>query len=70
MRQPVPETVALARVLVGMADRDNEPAKLAIAHRALGYSLLIGGEFRAPEDGVRHGPDPRDVTDAKRERRA
>jgi hypothetical protein len=52
-----------------MADRDNEPAKLAIAHRALGYSLLIGGEFRAPEDGVRHGPDPRDVTDAKRERR-
>jgi tetratricopeptide (TPR) repeat protein len=46
MRQPVPRTVALARELVELAEGDDDPAKLAVAHRALGYSLFIAGEFR------------------------
>ena len=46
MRQPVPKTVALARDLVGLADADESPAKLAVAQRALGYSLFIAGELR------------------------
>jgi class 3 adenylate cyclase len=45
MRQPVPRTVALARELIALADHDKSPAKLAVAHRALGYSLLVAGEF-------------------------
>jgi class 3 adenylate cyclase/tetratricopeptide (TPR) repeat protein len=46
MRRPVPSTAALATDLVGLAEEDGHPAKLALAHRALGYSLLIGGELR------------------------
>jgi class 3 adenylate cyclase/tetratricopeptide (TPR) repeat protein len=46
MRQPVPRTLVLAKDLVGLAEEDGTPAKLAVAHRALGYSLLIAGEFR------------------------
>ena len=46
MRQPVPRTTALARDLFSLAEEDGNPAKLAVAHRALGYSLLIAGEFR------------------------
>jgi hypothetical protein len=46
MRQPVPKTVALARDLVSLADADESPAKLAVAQRALGYSLFIAGELR------------------------
>ena len=45
MRQPVPRTVALARDLIALAEEDHAPAKLALAHRALGYSLMIAGEF-------------------------
>ena len=46
MRQPVPRTVVLARELVELAEGDDNLAKLAVAHRALGYSLFIAGEFR------------------------
>jgi hypothetical protein len=55
MRQPVPKTVALARVLIGLADREKEPAKFAIAHRALGYSLLIAGEFQEASEILAEG---------------
>ena len=46
MRQPVPKTVTLARELVELAEGDDDPAKLAVAQRALGYSLFVAGEFR------------------------
>jgi class 3 adenylate cyclase/predicted ATPase len=45
MRQPVPKTVTLARELVELAEEDEDPAKLAVAQRALGYSLFVAGEF-------------------------
>jgi class 3 adenylate cyclase len=45
MRQPVPKTVGLARDLHELAADEEDPAKLAVAHRALGYSLLIAGEL-------------------------
>jgi class 3 adenylate cyclase/tetratricopeptide (TPR) repeat protein len=55
MRQPVPRTAALARELVGLAEEDASPAKLAVAHRALGYSLLIAGEFREAAETLARG---------------
>jgi len=45
LRQAVPKTVALGRDLFRLADADSSPAKLAVAHRALGYSLFIAGEL-------------------------
>ena len=45
MRQPVPRTLALARNLVELAHADKNLARLAVARRALGYSLLIAGEY-------------------------
>ena len=38
-----------------MADQDKNPAKLAVAHRALGYSLLIAGEFREADEILARG---------------
>jgi class 3 adenylate cyclase len=55
MRQPVPRTAALARDLVRLAEEDGNPAKLAVAHRALGYSLLIAGEFREAAETLARG---------------
>ena len=55
MRQPVPKTVTLARDLMELADHDQNPAKLAIAHRALGYSLLIAGELREANEILARG---------------
>jgi hypothetical protein len=46
MRQPLPRAVALAQDLFELAENNKDPAKLALAHRALGYSLLIAGELR------------------------
>ena len=54
MRQPVPRTVALARGPRELADRMN-PAKLAVAHRSLGYSLLIAGEFGEADEMLARG---------------
>jgi class 3 adenylate cyclase len=46
MRQPLDKTIALARDLFELADRDkDDAAKRAVAHRALGYSLFIAGEM-------------------------
>jgi hypothetical protein len=45
MRQSVPKTVTLARELIGLAESDDDVAKLAVAQRALGYSLFVAGEF-------------------------
>ena len=55
MRQPVPRTVALAQDLIGLADDDKNPAILPVAHRALGYSLLIAGEFHEADEILARG---------------
>jgi class 3 adenylate cyclase len=55
MRQPVPSTAALARDLFGLAEEDGNPAKLAVAHRALGYSLFIASEFREAAEILTRG---------------
>jgi len=43
LRQAVPRTVALARDLFAFAERGGDPAQIAAACRALGYSLFIAG---------------------------
>jgi class 3 adenylate cyclase len=55
LRQPVPRTAALARDLFGLAEEDGNPAKLAVAHRALGYSLLIAGQFQEAAETLARG---------------
>jgi hypothetical protein len=55
MRQPVPRTLVLAKDFVGLAEEDGSPAKVAVAHRALGYSLLIAGEFREAAEILARG---------------
>ena len=55
MRQPIPRTVALARDLFGLVDHDKSPATIAVAHRALGYSLLVAGEFREADELLARG---------------
>jgi hypothetical protein len=55
MRQPVPKTVALARDLIELADADGSTAKLAVAHRALGYSLLVVGELHEADAVLARG---------------
>ncbi len=55
MRQPVAKTVAFARDLIWLADKDPDAAKQAVAHRALGYSLLVAGEFREAGDILDRG---------------
>ena len=55
MRQPVPRTAALARDLVDLAEEDGNPAKLAVAYRALGYSLLVAGQFREAAETLARG---------------
>ncbi|MBV9249638.1 MAG: AAA family ATPase, partial [Acetobacteraceae bacterium] len=44
MRQPVPTALPLAHDLLRTAERYGDPAHIAIACRALGYSLYIAGE--------------------------
>ncbi len=55
MRQPVSRTVALAQDLASLADQDESPAELAVAHRSLGYSLLIAGEVGAADEMFARG---------------
>jgi class 3 adenylate cyclase len=43
-RQPVPRTVALARDLLVLAERNGDPAQIALACRALGWSLFCAGK--------------------------
>ena len=50
LRRPLPQAVALAQILMGLARADNDAARLAIAHRALGYSAhLTGSQTEADE---------------------
>lgn len=46
MREPVPQTVQLAHELMRLAQSGGNPAQLAVAHRAVGYSIQIAGRFR------------------------
>ena len=55
MRQPVPKTVALARDLVRLTDGYKGQAGIAVAHRSLGYSLLIAGEFAEAAENLARG---------------
>jgi predicted ATPase len=43
MRQPVPRTIGLARELMALAREGHDNARLAVAHRALAFSLLMAG---------------------------
>jgi predicted ATPase len=45
MRQPLANTVQLARELLELAKGDDDPVKLTVACRALGYSLFVAGEI-------------------------
>jgi class 3 adenylate cyclase/tetratricopeptide (TPR) repeat protein len=64
MRQPIPRTVAFAKDLVGLAEEDGSPAKLAVAHRALGYSLYVAGEFREAVEILERGTTLADTISA------
>ena len=55
MRQPVPRTSALATDLVGLAEEDGDPAKLALAYRTLGQSFLVAGQFREAAELLARG---------------
>ena len=55
MRQRVARTVALAKDLVGFAKEDWSPAKLAVAHRALGYSLMLRANSERPSKSLSEG---------------
>lgn len=46
MREPLPHALALARELMRLASASGDPARLAIAHRALGYTLCMSGRQR------------------------
>ncbi|MEA3152783.1 MAG: hypothetical protein QOK44_372 [Betaproteobacteria bacterium] len=43
LRRPVPQSVDLAQNLMTFARETNDTARLAIAHRALGYSMQVAG---------------------------
>ena len=45
MRRPVPQAIALARTLMDLAQGGNDATQLAIAHRALGFSIQIAGRL-------------------------
>ena len=46
LHHPVPKALVHARELMTFAEATQEPIELALAHRALGCSLLYGGEHR------------------------
>jgi class 3 adenylate cyclase len=55
MRQPLLKTVAFARDLARLADEDRSQARIAVAHRSLGYSQLIAGEFAEAGENLARG---------------
>ena len=63
MRQPLPRTIASARDLTRLAEEDHNPARIAVADRSLGYSLLIIGEFREAAEIFAHGASTADTVD-------
>ena len=55
MRRPLPKAVVLCRQLVEMAERDKDPARLAVAQRALGYSLFVTGKLSGAVELLENG---------------
>ena len=55
MRQPLPKAVVLCRQLVELAERDKDPARLAVAQRALGYSLFVTGNLSGAVELLENG---------------
>lgn len=55
MRHPVPETLGHARELMDLARAVEDPARLALAHRALGTSLKLAGELREAAEYLTKG---------------
>ena len=55
MRQPLPKALELARDLARFADEDKSAARVAVAHRSLGYSLFIMGEVREADNILSRG---------------
>jgi class 3 adenylate cyclase/tetratricopeptide (TPR) repeat protein len=55
LRQPVPRTLSLARDLMDLAQDARDPRQLAIAHRALGFSLYIAGKLAEAADILARG---------------
>jgi tetratricopeptide (TPR) repeat protein len=60
MRREVPKTVALGRDLLASAEGSGDAARVAVACRALGYSLFIAGEQAAAEVILERGIDAAD----------
>lgn len=65
LRHPVPKTLIHARELMAFAEATQEPIELALAHRALGCSLLYAGSLREADRLLARGvaladriPDP------------
>ena len=66
MRQPVPATVSLAQDLMHLARTAGDPRQLAIAHRALGYSLFMAGKLAEAADILTRGAELADeIPDAE-----
>jgi class 3 adenylate cyclase len=61
MREPIPKTIALARNLTRLANEDMDQARIAVAHRSLGYSLLIAGEFAEAGENLARGVELADT---------
>jgi class 3 adenylate cyclase len=61
LRQPLPKTEELARDLARLADEDQSAAKIAVAHRSLGYSLLMLGRVREADEILSQGADLADT---------
>ena len=55
MRRPHPPTYALACELMAFAEQDGDPARLAVAHRAKGYSEFFLGRYAEAEATLARG---------------
>jgi hypothetical protein len=57
LRRPIPEAVALAQRLMFLAQESGDPAQLAIAHRAVGYSMKMAGNLEVADKLFAEGID-------------
>jgi hypothetical protein len=55
LRRPVPQSVDLAQNLMTFARETNDTARLAIAHRALGYSMQVAGATAQADELLAEG---------------
>ncbi|MDH4173317.1 MAG: AAA family ATPase [Betaproteobacteria bacterium] len=55
MRHPLPATLAHARRLMDLAEPEHRPVEAALAHRALGCTLICAGEHREADRLLEHG---------------